>query len=158
VARDESNSQLDETRRQLAELKYNIQYDKFQTKHDDWKDVVETPKFQNWVSDSSYRQRMWEAANKYDFDAAHDLLDAYGDFVGVVDTKQDTERTEQLAAASLESASAGADLSDSTETYSRAKLMQARIAAKTGNREAAEWLSENNPAITQAYADGRVTD
>jgi hypothetical protein len=157
VVRDESSSQLDETKKELANLRAEIAYSSFQNSNEGWKEKVESPKFQNWVNDSTYRQRMWSDANQYDFDAANDLISMYDDFVGVTTDQSKQDRSQQLNAAGLESSGAGGEY-ENTDTFSRAELMNVRIKAKQGNDQAREWLKTNNPAITRAYAEGRISD
>jgi hypothetical protein len=157
VVRDESSSQLDETKKELANLRAEIAYSTFQNSNEGWKEKVESPKFQNWVNDSTYRQRMWADANQYDFDAANDLISMYDDHVGVTTDQSKQDRSQQLNAAGLESSGASGEY-ENTDTFSRAELMNVRIKAKQGNDNAREWLKINNPAITRAYAEGRISD
>jgi hypothetical protein len=99
------------------------------------------------------------AANNYDFDAASDLLELWADKSGQTQqVQQQVQRERNFRAATLETSSpAHQDVTDVT-TFSRHDIIEKRIAAKHGDRAADRWLSANNANITQAYAEGRVTD
>jgi hypothetical protein len=140
------------TQREIAVNKQGLE-----TKYNGWEQEIATPEFQNWVQGSSARARLFNAANQYDFAAANDLLELWYDKKGSRQQVQDTaERERQFRDATLESSSpSGVDVVD---TYSRSDLMEKRIAAKSGNRQAERWLQAHGNAITTAYREGRLTD
>src|SRR5690606_5516184 len=123
----------------------------------DWLDTARDPEFLNWISESPYRQRLAAAADPYDFDAAEDLFGMYDDRrARTKEVEKANRRRKKLADAALESS--GPSVPDHEETFSRRNLLQARVAAKKGNKDARQWLADNQQAIALAYAEGRITD
>lgn len=160
VVKDESK----ETAERLARLEQalttrEIELNKqaLENKYQGWQSEIATAEFQNWVTASPARQRLFNAANQYDFASANDLLELWYEKRGSrQQVQQDVERERQFRDATLESSSpAGVDVVD---TFSRSDLMEKRIAAKAGNRQAERWLQAHNAAITAAYREGRLTD
>lgn len=150
-------SKVEKLEEQLQTLSIEKEMNKLNSKFDGWQDEINTPEFVNWVTASGYRQRQFVAANQYDWDAANDLLEAwYERKNGLRQSQQRQNREKEFQAATLESSSPpGADI---VETYSRTELLEKRIAAKAGNREAQRWLAQHGPSITAAYSEGRITD
>ena len=126
-------------------------------KFDGWRDVTATPEFQNWLVETPYRARIAQAANNFDMDAASDLLDEYYTLQGIgkESPEEEAQRRQALADGTLESG--GAEYEEPPQTFSRREIMDRRILAKSGNREADYWLRDNADAISRAYA-GRVVD
>ena len=123
-----------------------------------WRQDVTKPEFNEWVLQTNYRQRMAAAVrDQEDFDAADDLLAQYYSQTKQAETVQkEVKREKELAAAST--ITGGAAYSEPRETYSRTELMDVRIRAKQGDRNADQWLRANGDAIAIAYEEGRVVD
>jgi hypothetical protein len=127
-----------------------------------WQELPQNPEFVDWVKERQYRQRWLMDANQYDFDSARALFEEWGAQSGQAgqDGRQDEERRqrrdEDLRQAELESG--GEHAGTPEETYSRRKLIELKVSARQGNREAITYLAEHADAIQQAYLEGRVVD
>ena len=157
VIKEESNGRVEELERELQQTKAQVALAQFETKHPDWRQVASTPEFQNFLAESPYRVKLFQAADKYDFDAAETLFGIYNDLKGrkqqVVDDAQQ-RRNDQLTDASLETSSPHQP--DLVQVYSRAELQEKRISAKQGNGEAERWLQAHAEEIAIAYEEDRI--
>lgn len=150
ATREELGQELALLRAARTEAALTEQYPK-------WRADIQDPEFGEWVASSTYRQRLAAAGNSYDMDAATDLLDMWNDHKNRSQEAVATQtRERQLDAATLESSSP--EGFEPEETFSRLDLMNKRIAAKRGNREAEDWLRAHSAAIHLAYREERVTD
>lgn len=149
---------VEDLEEQLAATRYERAFQQFETAHPDWQEIGQSTEFRSWVLSTPYRQRLAGAADRGDLSAADDLLSMYKD-VTVKAQKDEAEnaRKTALKAASLESTDNSGTV-DSTETFSRRKLLELQIRAKRGDYDAQRWLSENDARIQQAYLDHRVVD
>ena len=157
VVREETTGRLKEVQDELARTRRELTLKEFETRHPKWRDTVKDPEFVNWVEERPHRLRLAAAADQYDFDAAEELFSLYEDANAGRRASQETQRRDQqLSQAGLETGSAAP--APKGKTFSRYELMQKRIAANRGNRDAAMWLQGNADAIQRAYAEGRIVD
>lgn len=158
AAREETQSELQELRNELAQVRANEAERLIDDQHPDWREIATSPEFANWGQEKPYRARLIEAAQQGDTQAAVDALDMYKNDNGIRDKQiADLERRAALANATLESPAApnsGAE----DQTFSRQALMDARIAANRGDEQSRRWLEANAADIRQAYAENRITD
>lgn len=156
-ASKETAERLERIEKALTQREISVNMQGLEVKYKGWEQEIATPEFQNWVQASPARTRLYTSANQYDFASANDLLELWYEKKSSRQTVQnDVERERQFRDATLESSSpAGVDV---VETYSRADLLEKRIAAKSGNRQAERWLRERGDSITAAYREGRLTD
>lgn len=125
---------------------------KLQNNHPDFQEIVTDEKFAEWVAKSKVRTELYQRADqKFDFDAADELLTSWKERQNIVKETNDLQkddRKRQLKSASTGSAKGSAER-PSRKVYRRAdiiKLMQTdpeRYMALAGE-------------IRQAYAEGRV--
>lgn len=149
---------VEDLEQQIAQARYERAFTQFENAHPDWKDIGESSEFRSWVLDSPYRQRLAGAADVGDLTAADDLLSMYKDVhVKADQNAQEDERKSALNAAALESTDNSGTV-DTTETFSRKKLLELQIASKRGDDTARQWLADNDTRIQQAYLDHRVVD
>lgn len=142
---------------ELKETKTKSRLSEFEQKHPNWQETATDAEFLNWVSESPYRQRLAASADQWDFDAAEDLFGMYADLKGrAKEQEKSRKRKKQLDDASLESSSPS--VPEHEETFSRRNLLQARVSAKKGNKDARQWLADNQDSIALAYAEGRIID
>ena len=157
VAEQAVGSRVEALEKSLAESRVAERMARFDSDHQGWRDTVATPEFADWVASSPHRQRLAQAADQYDFDAAEDLFGLYNDHLS---TKQkvveEAQRQQQLADATLESSSPG--VIDTPDTFSRTDLANARIAAHRGDQAARDWLNAHAEAIAVAYEEGNIID
>ena len=123
-------------------------------KHPDYLDIAKSEDFQNWVAKSKVRTNLFFDANeKYDFDAATELLDTWKsismiDATQKVKKQQEKTREKAMKQTSSETRSSG-DSVGGKKIYRREDLRQLQI--REPERYAA--LADE---IYEAYAEGRV--
>jgi hypothetical protein len=156
AVREETAADLNAVKKELNDTKRQLTLRDFESRHPNWRQLVADPSFANWVADRPYRQKLAAAADQYDFDAAEELFSMYEDMDKGRKQEDQQERRSKLKDASLESGAARQ--STPVKTYSRYELMEKRIRAKRGDRNADMWLRENSTAIQRAYEEGRIVD
>lgn len=157
VVERRTSKKIEELERQVAESKQQAALREFESLHPNWREEAQSPEFQEWVNASSYRQRLVQQADKYDFDAANDLFEMYHDS----HRKQREERDEKVRSRQLRDAeleSGGAEAYDTEPRFSRREIINHKIQAKHGNTASQDWLRDNGDAIAIAYEEGQVTD
>ena len=123
---------------------------KLTTKHPDYVDIIKDPAFGDWVRSSKVRVELLERADRYDFDAADELLSFWKERKGIVEKTKainDEDRRQQRKAASTGGKGSGEPVS--RKIYKRSDIVN---------------LMTNNPAkyranideIQKAYEEGRV--
>jgi hypothetical protein len=121
--------------------------------HPDYVDIVQDTGFQDWVKASKFRTNLFQEADKYNYEAADELLTHWKersmiDKTAEVKDKQEATRKKALKTGKTESRGS----SDSTagkKTYRRADLI--RLKQNDPNRYA-----DLADEIYEAYAEGRV--
>jgi len=123
------------------------------SKHPEAQQTVASPEFQEWISQSKIRQRLFQDANAYDFEAADELLSTWKERAMIsktqeVKTAQGQSKARALTAGKAESRSSG-DSVGGKKIYRRADL----IRLKNSDPSRYESLGDE---IYRAYAEGRV--
>lgn len=135
-----------------AQLKQQETLAKLKLHHPDFVDIVQNPKFLEWVEKSKVRTRLLvEADKQYDYDSADELLTLWKERQETVKTAVETEtkqRKQQVKAASAGSSS-GSGERPTRKVYRRADIIE--LMAKDPERYRALM-----PEIRQAYAEKRV--
>jgi hypothetical protein len=122
-----------------------------------WEQDVHNPEFINWINEKPHRVRLARDADSGDFGAAETLFGTYYDQREVKQAKvSKEERRQKVKEVTLETSGAGAP--DLEMKYSRTALMEKRLAAKRGDRNADHWLRSNAESIAIAYEEGRIVD
>ena len=143
--------------RQMQEATMQLQKEKalasIQAKHNDMKEVITSPKFQEWVKGSQFRQNLFAQADQnYDFAAADELLTLYKDTQGVVKSQAAVEKVAKKA--ELKKASTGSSRSNPEGQTSR-KVYRRRDIIELMNRDPKRYEAMQ-PEIMKAYSEGRV--
>jgi hypothetical protein len=143
--------------RQMQEATMQLQKEKalasIQAKHNDMKEVISSPKFQEWVKGSQFRQNLFaQADQQYDFAAADELLTLYKDTQGVVKSQAAVEKVAKKA--ELKTASTGSSRSNPEGQTSR-KVYRRRDIIELMNRDPKRYEAMQ-PEIMKAYSEGRV--
>ena len=143
------NPQIEQITRKLAEQEQAIRLKDFQTQHPDYMDVGNSDEFQNWVQASPYRAKQLDAAQKFDFDAASDLLGTFKQQTGALreaaEQGKKNKRAKDLKDAGGETAGTG----ESTQkVWTRMELMELR-------KDPDRW-DAMQPEIIKAYQENRV--
>ena len=119
--------------------------------HPDFQQVVQDPEFSEWITKSNVRKELFSRADqRYDFDAAHELLSTWKERKQVVSNTVKAEkntRSQAIKAASTGSSKGSGE--SSKKVYRRADIIE--LMQKNPDRYAA--LSDD---IMKAYAEGRV--
>jgi len=149
----DSDPRLQAVQQQAAAMKAQAAQSKLQQAHPDFGNIVADPKFQDWVKGSKVRTQLFVAADRYDFDAANELLTTWKERSMINKTKeaeaeQEAGRRAALKGAKSESRSSG-EAKAGKKIYRRADLIR---------------LKQTDPArydaladeIYAAYAEGRV--
>jgi hypothetical protein len=123
----------------------------FESKHNDWKDLVNSEEFRGWVSETKGRQRMFlEADSNYDYELADELFSMYKSTKGgqVVDDKEAEQaaRDQALRDATSEKGTSG---QKATKVFRRSQLIQLKVS------DPAKYQALL-PEIELAYAEKRV--
>jgi len=121
--------------------------------HPDFKDVVTSPDFQEWIEGSKVRQRLFKEADAYDFDSADELLTIWKERQMISKTEEVEAKKETTRKAALKTGK-GVSRTSSESTagkkiYRRADLI--RLKQTDPNRY--DMLADE---IFSAYQDGRV--
>jgi hypothetical protein len=120
------------------------------TKHPDYVDVVKDPAFGDWVKGSKVRLELLQRADKFDFDAADELLSFWKERKGMVDTAKavnSEDRKQQRKAASTGGKGSGEPIS--RKIYKRSDIVN--LMTKDPDKYMA-----NITEIQRAYEEGRV--
>jgi len=148
---------------QLQQERFNDRLGQMSQKFEGWQEEVRSPEFSNWVQEwanTPVRQRLVMAGDQGDLEAAEEVLLSYYERKQMAQqaqqSKQKAQRDADLAKGTLESGSP--ESPESETTFSRRKLLDLRIKAKQGNRQAINFLKDNQGDIARAYAEGRLVD
>jgi hypothetical protein len=121
------------------------------SEHPDFEEIVQDPAFAEWVTGSKVRQELYVRADqKFDFDAASELLSTWKERKNVVQQTAAVEQASRKQA--IKAASTGSSKGtgeSSKKTYRRADIIE----LMRTNPDRYEQLA---PEIMQAYAEGRV--
>jgi len=147
---DETYAQM---QARLDRLEGQVTTNSIQERHPDAADVANSPQFQSWLQEKSYRTRIAQAAvQNQDVEALDDLLT---EFKGGVQQSpsQDSNKQNELAAAKAagtESSSTGTTV-NTGKRFSRRKLVELKM------RNPDEYAARS-AEILRAYAEKRVDD
>lgn len=157
VARTEVETRVKSLEQELQAERVARARAEFTKQFPTWEDDIKDPAFKNWVLEKPHRVKLAQAADSGAVDAAETLFGTYYDHKEARAKAEEKERRKTAArAASLETSGAGAPSVE--ETFSRTALMDKRIAAKRGDRNAQRWLQQNAESIAIAYEEGRIVD
>ena len=121
--------------------------------HPDFKEIVESQDFRNWVEGSKIRQELFRTADSYNFDAADELFTTWKQInmaskTAEVKQKEKVKREKALQKTSSETRSSG-DSVGGKKIYRRADLINLQVTDPTRYATLAD-------EIQQAYVEGRV--
>jgi hypothetical protein len=121
--------------------------------HPEWREVVKTSEFEDWVLRSKVRRSALAQAQRYDLESAVDLLEQWSERQrardGAEEAAEDAvKRDRKLRSSVTES---GTAKRTSGKTYSRRWIQQLRMTDPAGYRA-------QLPEIKRAYEEGRTTE
>jgi len=118
--------------------------------HPDVQQIVGDSGFQEWVKSSKVRTQLFQQADQYDLDAAHELLSTYKELRGVrqkvVSEADNAARDKTLKAVAVDTGGSG---ESSQKIFRRADLIRLKM------RDPAKYEAMSDE-IMAAYASGRV--
>ena len=136
----------------LKQAKIAEQRSMFESKHDNWQDVIGSTDFQKWISSSPVRQNMYNQANNYDYAVADELLNLYGEIRGAVkEQAEEKAATKRQKALRNTSTSKGSTGEVSKKIFKRADLV--RLKQQEPSRYNEPSFQEE---VLLAYQEGRV--
>lgn len=157
VVQRETGDKLKELETELQAARRERAIATFERSHPEARETAQTAEFVEWVQASPYRVRLAGKADSYDLDAAEELFGLYGDSTQAHETvEQRVKRETDLRNASLETS--GPEYSESEVQFSRAEVIDYKLRAKLGDREAQVWLTKNAEDIAIAYEEGNLID
>jgi hypothetical protein len=119
-------------------------------KHPDFESILKNENFVNWVSKSEVRTELFQRADKYDFNAADELLSNWKEIKGIVEKTEsinEKDRKLQLKAASTGGKGSGEPMS--RKIYRRSEIVNLMI-------NDPQRYQANVDLFDKAYAEGRV--
>lgn len=157
VVQREVKPQVEKLEQELLQERVARAKAEFSKDYPQWEQDVHDPAFVSWIQERPHRIRLARAGDAGDFDAARDLWASYYEHRDLASKKQErAQRKQQVKEAALETP--GAEIPEPTETFSRSALMEKRLLAKKGDRNADYWLKSNAERIAIAYEEGRIVD
>jgi hypothetical protein len=156
----ENNPVLKKMQEEQAKQAQLVALQTIEKAHPDFVSVAQSDDFQQWVTSSKIRTRLYEQASDYDVDSALELLDTYKSLRNIKQQQQETvkaadeslkkvdaeTRSKNLKTAAVQQGGTG----ESTRpVYRRADLIRLRM------QDPARYESMADE-ILQAYAEGRV--
>jgi|TARA_R100000482_G_scaffold77075_1_gene29997 hypothetical protein len=123
-----------------------------QRRHPDMQDILQDPKFADWIKGSKIRTKLFaEADRQYDFEAADELFTNWKERQQVVSQTAATEKTERKKAVKAASTGnvRGSGEQSAKKVYRRSDII------KLMKEDPERYMSLSNE-IMAAYADGRV--
>ena len=121
----------------------------FNVRHPNYQDTAKSPEFHDFISDSSYRSRLFKAASNFDMDAAEDLFTAFEEHKKSGDTDVNGKRREIRRASTETGGSGGTAAKSGKKIFKSADLMR----LYNTDRERYNEMSED---IKLAFQEGRV--
>ena len=146
----ETNPKLRQIEQELNAAKAQTAKQRLQEKHPDYGELVASPDFVNWVTESPVRQQLFiQADQQYDFNAADELFTWYkttkmAEKEAAVEVRQKAAKSAAKKAATESSGGTA-----NKPVFSRQELIKLRI-------ENPRRFQELESVIMDAYADGRV--
>lgn len=142
-------SDIDDVRDELNKFRTQQALEKFTQKHPDFKEVVQTTEFANWVQESPFRVRTYYAADAGDLEAADDLISEFKN-ISVLKSKDNNDQKRSKALKGAMSEPSGATASQGrTKKYRSSDLVNLRVNNPTA-------YEANRAEYEAAYVEGRV--
>ena len=119
-------------------------------KHPDYEEIIKNQNFVDWIKSSVVRTELFQRADKYDFNAADELLSNWKEIKGVVEKTEslnEKDRKLQVKAASTGGKGSGEPMS--RKIYRRSEIVNLMI-------NDPQRYQANVDLFDKAYAEGRV--
>lgn len=146
---DPSAAKAEQALNQVQQLKADAEKRELARDFPGYQTEVSTEAFQEWVKESNYRLRRFQAADQMDFDAAREILTEWNEKKSQAQNLQgqrEQSRKQALNSASMEKGSAGGG---GKKIWDRNWLVEQQVHNPS-------WYRANYAEIMQAYREGRV--
>jgi hypothetical protein len=146
----ENSSTVKQMQELLARQQQQEILGKIGTKHPDYETIIKDNNFIDWIKASSVRTELLQRADKYDFNAADELLSTWKEIKGVVEKTQSlNEKDRKLQIKNASTGGRGSGEPMSRKIYKRSEIVNLMI---NDPRK----YAENVHIFDKAYAEGRV--
>tara|TARA_R110000787_G_scaffold249849_1_gene355461 strand:+ start:2624 stop:3442 length:819 start_codon:yes stop_codon:yes gene_type:complete len=146
----ENSSTMIQMKELLAKQHEQEVLGKIATKHPDYEAVVKNQNFLDWIKQSSVRTELLQRADKYDFNAADELLSNWKEIKGIVEkTESINEKDRKLQVKAASTGGKGSGEPMSRKIYKRSEIVNLMI-------NDPQKYQANADVIYKAYAEGRV--
>lgn len=145
-----SSEEIQQMKELLAHQKQQEVLSKISATHPDYVEIVQDASFIDWVKGSPVRVELLQRADKYDFNAANELLSSWKerkDFVSKAKQVNEKDRKQQIKAAST--GGKGSAEPPSRKIYKRSDIVNLMI-------KDPERYRANVDEFDRAYREGRV--
>lgn len=148
----DSDPRLKQAEDLTKQMTRTVALNELQKRHPDMGDILNNPKFNEWIQGSNIRRRLYEQADKsFDHEAADELLTLWKERTQLVNQTVSAEkdkRTQQVKAAATGSSNGNVD-TNSRKVYRRIDII------KLMRDDPSRYEALSNEII-RAYAEGRV--
>ncbi len=128
----------------------------FTVQHPESQATWQSSEFASWVTENPMRGDLAVRANEFDMTAADALFTLWEADQAAQATAEETQANQAVDAVGLESGTA--TFETAPDRYSRSEMLETRIRAKQGDREAERYVKANAAAYRIALGSGNVRD
>jgi len=146
----ENSDTIIQMKEMLAKQQQQVVLKQIADKHPDYEEVIKNENFVNWIKSSAVRTELFQRADKYDYNAADELLSNWKEIKGVVEKTEslnEKDRKLQVKAASTGGKGSGEPMS--RKIYRRSEIVNLMI-------NDPQRYQANVDVFDKAYAEGRV--
>ena len=146
----ESSSTVKQMQQLIAKQQQQEVLNQVSSKHPDYESIIKDDNFLDWIDKSKVRTELLERADRYDFNAADELLSTWKEIKGVVEKTQSlNEKDRKLQIKNASTGGRGSGEPMSRKIYKRSEIVNLMI--NDPRKYAA-----NVDIFDKAYAEGRV--
>jgi hypothetical protein len=146
----ESSSTVRQMQELIAKQQQQEVLNQVSSKHPDYESIIKDENFLDWIDKSKVRTELLERADRYDFNAADELLSNWKEIKGVVEKTQSLgEQDRKLQVKAASTGGKGSAEPMSRKIYKRSEIVNLMI---NDPRK----YAENVHVFDKAYAEGRV--
>jgi len=146
----ENSETIIQMREMLAKQQQQVVLKQIADKHPDYEEVIKNKNFVDWIKLSAVRTELFQRADKYDFNAADELLSNWKEIKGIVEkTESINEKDRKLQVKAASTGGKGSGEPMSRKIYKRSEIVNLMI-------NDPQKYQANADVIYKAYAEGRV--
>lgn len=146
----ENSDTIIQMKEMLAKQQQQVVLKQIADKHPDYEEIIKNENFVDWIKSSAVRTELFQRADKYDYNAADELLSNWKEIKGVVEKTEslnEKDRKLQVKAASTGGKGSGEPMS--RKIYRRSEIVNLMI-------NDPQRYQANVDLFDKAYAEGRV--